>query len=138
MDNNTKRQLIMKHYLHPENKISKPLDDYQKFYIHSTKCVDEMDLFIKKENNIIVDAKFSGTGCAVFLASTDIFLSLIKNKNITLIEKIIENYHNLINQTKESIDLNLLENLVIFSDVKTHLNRLECASLVYQILKKAI
>ncbi|MGY6171997.1 iron-sulfur cluster assembly scaffold protein [Candidatus Mycoplasma pogonae] len=134
-DNNQKRALIMKHYLSGINRVGQ-VEQWKNTNVYSQNCVDNLELAIKIENNKIIDAKFSGDGCAVFLASTDIFLENIKNKSLNQVEKILINYENLINQ--KPTDVINLNNLVIFNNVKTHLNRLECASIIIKATKKIL
>lgn len=137
-DNDTKRKIIMEHYSNPQNKVenTKQFENYSHIYLHSQNCVDEINIALKIESNtqIIKDAKFSGLGCAVFLASSDIFLSRIINKKISDVQIMIDEYEKLLHQ--QNADETLLEKLVVFHNVKTHLNRLECALMISNALKK--
>ncbi|UWD33900.1 iron-sulfur cluster assembly scaffold protein [Mesomycoplasma molare] len=137
MDNNKKREIIMHHYSKPDNKLTE-LPNWSNNYLHSTNCVDEIWLSLKKDNNVIKDAKFKGIGCAVFLSSCDIFLNEIKNKNLEQVNQIINDYKIMINKENENFNKDILGNLIVFNDVKTHLNRLECASMIYKIVKDNI
>ncbi|VEU59310.1 iron-sulfur cluster assembly scaffold protein [Mesomycoplasma neurolyticum] len=132
-----KRQIIMDYYLNPRFK-KENIDKTNSHYLHSNNCVDEIWINLKIEDNILKNAEFEAIGCAVFLSSTDIFLEIAKNKTIDEIKLIVENYDNLIHKKSENIKKNILEKLLVFEDVKTHLNRLECANMISKIVKIAI
>lgn len=131
-----KTEIIMKHYSKPINKVEKLDKNIKQVYLHSSSCVDEIFLHLEIKSKKIVDGKFEGVGCAVCLSSSDIFLEEIKNKTIEEAKTIALNYHNLINQ--EKFDEDKVGKLVIFSNVKTHLNRLNCASLIEEAFQKFI
>ena len=48
----------------------------------SVVCGDIMELYLKIENNIIVDAKFKTFGCWAAIASSSILTEMIKGKSI--------------------------------------------------------
>lgn len=134
-DQNVKRELIMKHYMSPNNKGDYTVLPLQVSH-YSTKCVDKIHLGLKIENSHVVDAKFQGEGCAVFLSSVDIMLDIIRNKSLAEIKEIVSEYEKLIN-TKPA-NLELLKELAIYDNVATHTNRLHCAEMISDALKKII
>ena len=50
--------------------------------VGNPRCGDMMRLYIKVENNIIVDAKFKTFGCGAAIASSSILTELVKGKTI--------------------------------------------------------
>ncbi|NQZ28988.1 MAG: iron-sulfur cluster assembly scaffold protein [Mycoplasmatales bacterium] len=127
-----KRKIIMERYSNPihKGKIEKA-EMIERF---STQCVDKMKLFLKWEKNILVDAKHESVGCAVFLSSLDLFIDYIIGKNKEQIKDIVRNYNIMINQSGE-YNKEQLDKLIIFDNVKTHLNRLLCANMISETLK---
>ncbi|MEA4134386.1 SUF system NifU family Fe-S cluster assembly protein [Mycoplasma sp. 2704] len=125
---NEAREMIMEHYKNPVNK--KDLDD--KFQTHySNTCSDKVQLDIQWENDKIKEANFNGIGCAIFVASTDMFLSLIKNKTKEEVSNLISLFEKFVNQEQLSHEqITKLENLWVFYNVKSHLNRVNCALLI--------
>lgn len=127
-DFKVKRQIIMKHYLKPLNKGKitgiKPLHFFSKY------CVDKLSLYIKINNDKITNISFEGQGCAIFLASTDLMIEIVKYKTITEVKNILQNYYNIIHQ-KGYYDEKILGELVIFNNVKEQINRLYCAEIIY-------
>ena len=134
-DPNKRRELIMKHYSKPSNKVEQDLE-WEKYDYYSDACVDEIHLFIKEENDAIEDIKFSGKGCAIFIASTDLMLNTLKGKSITEVKKIAEEYNKMIHG--QAYNQDLLDELNIFQNVEKNFNRLHCAEMVYLALKQYI
>lgn len=134
-DQNVKRQLIMKHYKTPDNK-----GDISSFPVkvdhYSTKCVDQVHLGLKIENGLIQEIKFQAEGCAVFLSSVDIMINQIKGKSVTEAKEIVAEYEKLINVKPANTEI--LNELNIYDNVATHVNRLHCAEMISDALKKVI
>ena len=123
-----KRELIMNHYSKPEfknNDIKSNIDHF------SQQCVDELHIEIKNDT-----VKWNGIGCAIFQSSTDIFISKIQGSSKENILELVEKYENMINMTAKPLDEKFLGKLLVFNDVKKHLNRLHCANMVSQAFKK--
>ena len=51
-------------------------------------CGDIMKLYIKVENNVIVDAKFKTLGCGAAIASSSILTDMIKGKTLDEVKKV--------------------------------------------------
>lgn len=124
------RKLILDHYEIPDNKItedeaSKLNDIYVSFNNKTASCIDNLTLYLKEENGIIVDAKFSGIGCAISTASTDIFCTMIKNKKVNDISDLIKKYFNMIDG--DSFNEEELQYLSVFKNISKQLNRIKCA-----------
>ncbi len=134
-DANARRALIMKHYSTPNNKGE--LDNSKIVELHSQVCVDHLVLNLIIENDVIKDVKFQGEGCAIFLSSVDIMIDIIKGKTIDEVKDIIKNYEFMLHNS-EKYDDNLLQELTAFANAGSHLNRLHCAEMIANALKKAI
>ena len=50
-------------------------------------CGDKIKIWLEVKNNIITDAKFEGSGCAISVAATDILMDMIKGKKITDVQQ---------------------------------------------------
>ncbi|MEM4188591.1 MAG: iron-sulfur cluster assembly scaffold protein [Candidatus Hadarchaeum sp.] len=83
------------------------------------QCGDMFRMFLKIENDRIVDAKFLSFGCAANIATGDVTVDLIKGKTVAEAEKL---------QIKE-----IAEALGGLPAIKMH-----CAVLSYKTLKKAL
>lgn len=136
MDDNTKREIILENYSHPFNKIENEIEGYIKVNTNNESCIDNIDLYLKIENNILTDIKFGGEACAISTASTSIMLKNLIGKNIIEIEKFIDNFNNMIDE-KEYNEEDLKEGIA-FSEIYKQANRKTCVILPYLGIKKAL
>ena len=72
---------VMEHFRNPRNvgKIKNP-DGIG--HVGNPVCGDIMEMYIKVENNIIVDAKFKTFGCGAAIATSSMVTELVKGKTI--------------------------------------------------------
>ncbi|MFV8481983.1 iron-sulfur cluster assembly scaffold protein [Mycoplasma sp. SK341A] len=124
---NEAREIIMNHYMNPVNKVALN-GDFITCY--SNTCSDKLELQVTWENDKVTQAKFNGHGCAVFMAATDIFLSLIVGKSKAEIATLVNTFSRFVAQEPlEEAAIASLGDLSAFYNVKTHLNRVACALL---------
>lgn len=123
------RQIILEHYESPNYKVSQEvannLEDYLSYNHKSDSCIDNLTVYLKISDGIVVDAKFSGLGCAISVSSTDIMCGMLINKNYVEIKQLMENYFNMIKN--DDYDESLLQELTIFKNVSKQMNRIKCA-----------
>ncbi|MBC2856306.1 MAG: Fe-S cluster assembly scaffold protein NifU [Cetobacterium sp.] len=72
---------VMEHFMNPRNvgTMENP-DGYGK--VGNPSCGDIMELFLKIENDVIVDVKFRTFGCASAIATSSISTEMVLGKNI--------------------------------------------------------
>jgi len=73
---------VMEHFRNPRNvgEIKNP-DGIG--HIGNPVCGDIMELYIKVENEVIVDAKFKTFGCGAAIATSSMITELVKGKKVT-------------------------------------------------------
>ncbi len=131
-----KRAIIMDYYLNPRRKEKEDLnlDAMETYYYHSSNCVDEITLIKTIDKN---DYSFKAVGCAIFLSSSEIFLEEAAKQEFKNVEALSLAFQKLINQTEMTDEeLELVGKLSIYSNVKKHLNRVECALMVTKVFDK--
>lgn len=123
------RQIILEHYEEPDHKVDETSinnDEYIVFNNKTASCIDNLTLYIKfDDSNNVIDAKFSGIGCAISTASTDIFCTMIIGKQKNDIISIINEYFNMIDGLEYNKEI--LDNLNVFKNISKQLNRIKCA-----------
>ena len=73
---------VMDHFRNPRNVgIIEDADGIGE--VGNAKCGDIMKIYLKIENEIIVDAKFENFGCASAIASSSMATELIKGKPVS-------------------------------------------------------
>ncbi|PKN36036.1 MAG: Fe-S cluster assembly scaffold protein NifU [Deltaproteobacteria bacterium HGW-Deltaproteobacteria-19] len=78
---------VMEHFRNPRNvgDIENP-DGVGK--VGNPVCGDIMELYLKVENDVIVDARFKTFGCGAAIATSSMVTELIRNKTIEEASKI--------------------------------------------------
>ena len=75
-------QKVMEHFTDPHN-VGKIEDADGVGEIGNAKCGDIMRMYLKIENDIIVDAKFNTYGCASAIATSSMATDLIKGQPVS-------------------------------------------------------
>ena len=75
-------QKVMEHFTNPHN-VGKIEDADGVGEIGNAKCGDIMKMYLKIENDIIVDAKFNTYGCASAIATSSMATDLIKGQPVS-------------------------------------------------------
>jgi nitrogen fixation NifU-like protein len=72
---------VMDHFLHPRNVGEIP-DANGIGNVGNPICGDVMRMYIKVENNVIVDAKFKTFGCGAAISTSSMVTEMVKGKTI--------------------------------------------------------
>lgn len=77
---------IIAHYEKPHNKgeIKNPS---VKMHENNPLCGDDITVYLNIDKDKVVDAKFTGAGCAISMASASMLTDFIKGKSLEEIEK---------------------------------------------------
>jgi nitrogen fixation NifU-like protein len=72
---------VMDHFMNPRN-VGEILDADATGMVGNAKCGDIMKVYLKIENNIIIDAKFKTFGCGSAIATSSMATEMIKGKSV--------------------------------------------------------
>ncbi len=137
MDSELKRSIILDNY---ENPINRSRCDNDKNYIkensRNVSCIDNIDLYIKIEDNIIKDIKFDGEACVISISSTSIMSNVLIGKSVDEALDIINNYHNMIEE--EEYDKDCLGEAIVYEDMYKQPSRKKCATLSWNGIEKVL
>ena len=134
MDQELKREILLDNYSNPFHKETK--DSFLKANANNISCIDDINVFIKIEDNKIVDAYFDGEACAISTASTSIMIKKIIGMTIEEAKEYIKNFDNMVNE-KEYNKENMDEALA-FDEIYKQQSRKTCATLPYRALQKLL
>ena len=99
-------------------------------------CGDKLKLYLKVENDVVVDASFEGCGCAISTASASLMTESLKGKTKAEALGLLEKFHELL--TKDQASTQDLGKLVVFCGVRDYPARVKCATLAWHTLKSAL
>ena len=108
MDRDLKRSIILDNYQNPNMKHTSN-EDYVKINTRNVSCIDNLDIYVKLNNNVIEDIKFEGEACVISISSTSIMTKLLIGKTKEEAIDIINNYKNMIDEE----DYNIYKDYII-------------------------
>jgi len=130
------QELIIDHGRHPRNL--KRMDDASVSKEgFNPLCGDRLTLFLKIDNDKIIDASFEGNGCAISMASASLMTECLKGKTITETQKIFDAFHLLVT-TGTEINMQLLGKLAVLKGVCEYPSRVKCATLAWHTMIEAV
>lgn len=133
MDKDIKRSIILDNYQNPNNKRVSGTG-YVKINTRNVSCIDNLDIYLKIENDIIKDVSFEGEACVISISSTNILTNLLIGKTKEEGIYLIDNYLKMINE--EEYDKEVLKELLVFDDTSRQPSRIKCATLSANGIKK--
>ena len=106
---------------------------------HNPLCGDKVRIFAKlNEKKKVEDISFEGEGCAISLASASILTDVVKGKDYNNTKLIIDNFLNLIKNSKKitinSLDEDQITTIMSLSGVKEFPMRVKCATMAWHTL----
>ena len=111
-------------------------------------CGDRLTLYLTLEKDIIKDAAFQGSGCAISKASASLMTDAVKGKTVAEARALFDAFHAMITSdpTTPLPDLSAearsakvdLGKLSVFAGVREFPTRIKCASLAWHTMKAAV
>lgn len=136
MDAEFKRGIILDHYQNPRNRGLINDSTYLEANTNNESCIDEINLMVKIDDGIIVDAKFDGEACAICTSSTSIMIDTLIGKKVEDAIKIYENFSAMIEELP--YDEDILEQAAVYDDVYKQPSRKKCALLPWWGFEKIV
>ncbi len=100
-------------------------------------CGDKVTLYVKLEDDRVVDISFQGSGCAISTASASILTETLKGKTRAEAQLLFDRFHDLVTG-KPVPPAPDLGKLAVFSGVSEYPARVKCATLVWHTLRSAL
>ena len=136
MDNELRREIIMDNYMYPYNKeVPSYKETFIKVNSNNESCIDNIDIYLKIEDDTIKKIYFDGEACAISTSATSVMIKLLENKKISEVLKLCAAYETMIEDG--TTDENLSEALA-YNEIYKQQNRKHCAMLPWLGLKKAL
>ncbi len=129
------QETILDHSKRPRNFHSME-DANRKAEGYNPLCGDKLKLYLKVEGDIVRDASFEGTGCAISTASASLMTESLKGKTREEAFRLIEKFHDLL--TTDTPASKELGKLVVFCGVRDYPARVKCATLAWHTMKSAL
>ena len=106
---------------------------------HNPSCGDEITLQVEVADGIIKDATFSGVGCAISQASTDMMIELLRGKKVDDAKKLAELFIKMIKgEVTDDAELEELDEAAALKNIANMPARVKCATLAWHTLETAL
>ena len=112
MDDKMKRDTILEHYQNPINRGMPSGENYIKHNSRNASCVDNLDFYLKIEDETIIDIMFTGEACAISTAATSMMIKKIIGISVEEALVLIEEFEKMLNE--EKYDENILTDLIVY------------------------
>lgn len=136
-DDDLYKAIILEHYARPPHK--GPLSDHTHYDEGiNPSCGDEVELFLKIQDDLIQEVSFDGVGCSICLASASMLTSALRGKSVEEAKAFREAFKTWIttrDPKPSPVDLDELEAL---GGVRNYPVRLKCALLAWETFESAI
>jgi nitrogen fixation NifU-like protein len=101
-------------------------------------CGDRLTIWLRMEGDLIQDAAFQGSGCAISRASASLMTAAVKGKTRAEAEALFQRFHRLVTGSLAPAEAESLGKLAAFSGVSEFPVRVKCASLSWHALRAAL
>ena len=106
---------------------------------HNPSCGDEITLELQIENGIIKDAAFTGVGCAISQASTDIMIDLMRGKTVEEAQHLAQLFTSMIKrEVTDDAALEELDEAIALKNISNMPARVKCAVLAWHTLEDVL
>ena len=131
------QNVILEHNRSPRNYHA--MDDAdRKAEGHNPLCGDHLTVWVRLEDDVIQDASFQGSGCAISKASASLMTTAVKGRTRRQAEELFGRFHRLVTGALDPAEAETLGKLAVFSGVSEFPVRVKCASLSWHTLKAAL
>ncbi|MFD2117113.1 Fe-S cluster assembly sulfur transfer protein SufU [Paenibacillus yanchengensis] len=129
------RRVIMDHYKNPRNR-GELQSEAVTIQLHNPTCGDRISLQLQLEEDIVVDAKFTGEGCSISLSSASMMTEAVKGKSYSQAIDMANRFSSLMQG--EDVEFEENEDIEALSGVNKFPARIKCATLAWNALRKGI
>ena len=141
------QEVILDHNRRPHNfRVIDAATAKQEGY--TPLCGDRLTLYLTLDGDVIKDAAFQGSGCAISKASASLMTDAVKGKTVAEARALFDAFHAMITSdpTTPLPDLSAearsakvdLGKLSVFAGVREFPTRIKCASLAWHAMKAAV
>lgn len=131
-------EVLTEHQMHPDHK-HEIAGANVTLKGRNPSCGDEITLQLRVEDGIVQEAAFTGLGCAISQASTDIMAEVIAGKTVEEARAMADKFIGMIKgEVTDENELEELDEAVALQNISTMPARVKCAVLAWHTLGDAL
>jgi nitrogen fixation NifU-like protein len=106
---------------------------------HNPLCGDKIDVHLTVEGDAVIDVSFTGTGCAISIASASMMTQVLKGKSLGDANSLFELFHDMVtgDDEKAARAAESQGKQAVFSGVREFPVRVKCATLAWHTFNAA-
>jgi nitrogen fixation protein NifU and related proteins len=132
------RKVVMDHAKYRRNTGVLEGEDVRKIHYKNPTCGDVITLYVVIDDEQLQDISFEGEGCSISMASSSIMTELIKNRDITTVSSLRNEFEQLIRDGKQANEEIDLGDALSLEGVHKLRARHNCALMAWQALDKVL
>lgn len=101
-------------------------------------CGDQVTVWLRLDGEVITEATFQGSGCAISKASASLMTGAVTGKTRIEAEALFDRFQQLVTGKLAASEAETLGKLAVFSGVSQFPVRVKCASLSWHAMKQAL
>jgi nitrogen fixation NifU-like protein len=132
------QEVILDHSRHPRNT-GRVAGANRRAEGYNPLCGDRFTLYLKVDDDVVIDASFEGTGCAISTASASMLTEFVKGKMQAELGEAFKRFIALATAPPDAeVDASGLGKLAAFAGVREYPVRVKCATLAWHTLQAAL
>jgi nitrogen fixation NifU-like protein len=132
------QEVILDHNRRPRN-FRVPEEANRKAEGYNPLCGDRITVYLRVNGDVIEDAAFQGSACAIAKASASLMTDTLKGKTLDEANALFERFHQLVTSAPDAaVDPEAFGKLAVFTGVREFPARVKCASLAWHTLRAAM
>ena len=131
------REILNEHNINPSHK-TEMADATISMNGVNPSCGDDITLNLKIEGDVVTDASFTGSGCAISQASCDMMADVIIGKSKETALKLAEIFDRMIKGEVSEEELEELDEAASLQDISHMPARVKCAMLGWRTMKEML
>lgn len=129
------RRVIMDHYKQPRNRGTFDADAVT-INLNNPTCGDRIALQLRVEDGIVQEARYTGEGCSISMASASMMTEAVKGKTIEEALELADRFSSMVKG--EDAEFEEYEDIEALSGVCKFPARIKCATLAWNALRKGV
>lgn len=130
------RERVLTHSRQPHN-FRRPQQCDREAVGFNPLCGDKVSVFLTVEDDIVTDASFEGTGCAISIASASMMTDAVQGCSVQEAERLLHEAANLFSADAVMTD-ERLQDIRALEGVRQYPSRIKCATLAWNTLAAAL
>ncbi len=135
--NSLYQQLILEHYKKPRNK-GELADPTAEIHMRNPTCGDEVNLYLRVEEGMVVDVGFTGQGCSISQASVSMMTQKLKGTSVDDAVQLAQKFTRMMHGDADAARDRSLGDLRSLQGVSKFPVRIKCALLGFDALQEAL